>query len=238
MLNGWMPSGSMTEMPARIPTCCGSWRGAQRPSGPEVLSPKAGIEAREVSNQILMTYPGAMEDKSLLEQARKVAGISQSELARRAGTSRTAISAYENGRKSPSLDTLSRLLNALGFQVTVSPRLVFHEVMGAHGQRYQVPDRLPQLPPGRALADVALPLAINWSQPERVFRMRERDDRARVYEMVLREGAGTDIERYVDGALLIDLWPDLILSAELRAAWEAVLTRECDGDRAGVHEAA
>ncbi|TQC38385.1 XRE family transcriptional regulator, partial [Rhodococcus sp. WS4] len=51
-----------------------------------------------------------MNGAALLERVRRAAGLSQDELARRAHTSRPTLSAYENGRKSPSLDTTQRLL--------------------------------------------------------------------------------------------------------------------------------
>lgn len=49
--------------------------------------------------------------------ARRRASLTQQELARRAATSQAAISAYESGRRSPSVDTLSRILSAAGFEV-------------------------------------------------------------------------------------------------------------------------
>jgi len=36
---------------------------------------------------------------------------------------------------------------------------------------------------------------------------------------VLREGTADDIVTYIDGALLVDLWPALVLPAEVRQAW-------------------
>jgi transcriptional regulator with XRE-family HTH domain len=56
-----------------------------------------------------------------LRDARTAAGLSQSELAERAGTSQATISAYENGTKQPSVSTLSRLLAATGSRLTVAP---------------------------------------------------------------------------------------------------------------------
>jgi putative transposase len=44
-------------------------------------------------------------------------------------------------------------------------------------------------------------------------------DRARVYETVLQEGRPTDILAYVDGALLADLWDELVLPRAVRSAW-------------------
>ncbi|MGL4745123.1 MAG: helix-turn-helix domain-containing protein [Dermatophilaceae bacterium] len=160
-----------------------------------------------------------MSATTVLEQARRRAGLSQSELAERAHTSRTAVSAYENGHKSPSLGTLERLLAAAGFEVDMQPTVAFARVRGPRGQRFTVPDRLWSLAPDVALATVELPLRLNWSQPRRTFRLADRADRARVYEIILREGTADDIRQYIDGALLVDLWPDLVLPQQLRTAW-------------------
>lgn len=54
--------------------------------------------------------------------------------------------------------------------------------------------------------------------------MRDRRQRARCYEVVLREGMPADLLRFVDGALLVDLWPHLVLPRELRNAWLHVIT--------------
>jgi hypothetical protein len=44
-----------------------------------------------------------------------------------------------------------------------------------------------------------------------------------VYEIVLREGLPADLLTYVDGALLVDAWPDLVLPAAIRRAWEQIV---------------
>src|SRR3954447_20204665 len=54
-----------------------------------------------------------------LHAARTRAGLSQAELARRAGTSQATISAYESGSKQPSVATFSRLLAAAGARLSV-----------------------------------------------------------------------------------------------------------------------
>lgn len=51
---------------------------------------------------------------SLLRRARKAAGLTQAELARRAGVTQSVISAYEAGRREPAVSTLSRLVEATG----------------------------------------------------------------------------------------------------------------------------
>jgi transcriptional regulator with XRE-family HTH domain len=55
--------------------------------------------------------------RHLIRMARRQAGLTQQVLAERAGTSQAAMSAYESGRRSPSVDTLCRILSAAGFEV-------------------------------------------------------------------------------------------------------------------------
>jgi transcriptional regulator with XRE-family HTH domain len=164
-----------------------------------------------------------MTGTDLLAWVRRAAGLSQDELARRAGTSRTAVSAYEHGRRSPSLDTVERLVASAGYELDARPRIEFVTVVGARGRVVCVPSRLPRLPLAQALASLELPVTLNWSQPGRVFRLSDRGDRARVYELVLREGGEADVLRYFDGALLVDLWDDLVLPRVVRAAWSPLV---------------
>ncbi len=88
---------------------------------------------------------------------------------------------------------------------------------------FYVPDRLPERPAGSALATVTLPQWVKWSPPFRTYDMSQLRDRARVYELVMTEGGPADISRYVDAALLVEVWPQLVLRAEIRAAWTPVV---------------
>ena len=56
---------------------------------------------------------------STLRAERRRAGLSQAALAARVGTSQATVSAYESGRKRPALDTLERLLAAVGARLVV-----------------------------------------------------------------------------------------------------------------------
>lgn len=58
-----------------------------------------------------------MYSRHLIRMARRQAGLTQQALAKRAGTSQAAMSAYESGRRSPSVDTLCRILGAAGCEV-------------------------------------------------------------------------------------------------------------------------
>ncbi len=51
---------------------------------------------------------------SLLREARRTAGLSQAELARRAGVTQSVVSAYESSARQPSLPMLDRLVSATG----------------------------------------------------------------------------------------------------------------------------
>ena len=56
---------------------------------------------------------------ALLRGARERSQLSQSDLARRAGVAQSVISAYELGRREPSLRTLARLIEATGHELTI-----------------------------------------------------------------------------------------------------------------------
>lgn len=60
-----------------------------------------------------------MDAAELLRAARRHSGLSQSEVARRAGVHHTMISAYERGRRTPGMATFERLLLAAGGELTV-----------------------------------------------------------------------------------------------------------------------
>jgi transcriptional regulator with XRE-family HTH domain len=56
-----------------------------------------------------------MDIGSLLSSVRTRAGLTQQDLARRAGTSQSAVARLERGHGSPSVATLERLIEAAGF---------------------------------------------------------------------------------------------------------------------------
>jgi transcriptional regulator with XRE-family HTH domain len=56
---------------------------------------------------------------NLIRLARRQKGLSQRDLARRARTSQAAIAAYESGRRSPTLETLSRIIRGAGLDLRI-----------------------------------------------------------------------------------------------------------------------
>lgn len=63
--------------------------------------------------------PQPVVASELIRDARTRAGLTQVQLAERAGVTQSVISTYENGRREPSLAALQRLLRAAGFAATV-----------------------------------------------------------------------------------------------------------------------
>ena len=55
----------------------------------------------------------------LIRRARRRSGLSQRELARRAGTSQAAISRIESGREEPTLERLEQILAGMGWRPVI-----------------------------------------------------------------------------------------------------------------------
>ncbi len=60
-----------------------------------------------------------MDPATVIRAVRRRQGLTQAELARRAGTSQPVISAYEHGRRDPSYETLRKLVEAAGERLQV-----------------------------------------------------------------------------------------------------------------------
>jgi uncharacterized protein len=57
----------------------------------------------------------------LIRQSRRRSGLTQAELARRAGMARSVVNAYEHGRRQPSVEALARILAAAGLELRAEP---------------------------------------------------------------------------------------------------------------------
>lgn len=71
------------------------------------------------------TVPRALEERSpagLVKDILRTSGLSQSELARRAGLPRSVLSFYVHGRRRPGAETLQRIAAAGGFDLQLVPR--------------------------------------------------------------------------------------------------------------------
>ncbi len=73
---------------------------------------------------------------------------------------------------------------------------------------------------------VRLPLRMYWSgpHPQSVeWDLADPSRRARLYEIVLREGELDDVRRLVDGGELVRLWDRLFLPGWLREPWARLI---------------
>ena len=166
---------------------------------------------------------------TLVAHARRASGLTQAEVARRAGPSRPTLSAYEGGSRNPTLDTLERVLAANGQHLVAVPDPVFTRHRDRRGKPFYVPDQLPRLPIEAALGTIVLPPHVDWSPAGRPRSLAERSERLLTYQVVLAEGSPQDIQRWVDGALLVDCWADLHLPAAIRHAWQPLVDRARGG---------
>ena len=57
---------------------------------------------------------------AMIREARRRAGLTQRELARRASTSQSAIARYEQGKAIPSFPALARIVRASGFELRLA----------------------------------------------------------------------------------------------------------------------
>jgi predicted nucleotidyltransferase/DNA-binding XRE family transcriptional regulator len=124
----------------------------------------------------------------LIKEARTAAGLTQSELARRARTSQPAVAAYESGDKIPTVATLERILRAAG------------AVLNAHPA------------PGRQRTTRLRQLLRERRQDILDLAARHHASNVRVFGSVARgeEGADSDVD------LLVDMAPECSLLDQVR----------------------
>ena len=88
------------------------------------------------------------------------------------------------------------------------------------GRRAVVANSLADLH-GPAEGTVELPIWLFWSSPDHTFDLSDQDMRVWLYQTVLREaGRLEDVTAYLNGDMLVALWPDLYLPKGVRQAWE------------------
>lgn len=82
---------------------------------------------------VLMPEP-RLKCGALIREARRRHGLDQAELARRFGSAQPAISRIERDAISPTVETLNRLLEAMGETLTVAPRSLNSPAPGGSNQ--------------------------------------------------------------------------------------------------------
>lgn len=165
------------------------------------------------------------QPRTVIEEARLASGLGQAELAALARTSQPTLSAYERGRKTPGLAVTERLVNAAGWNLALQPRVSFTEHPAPRGFRFPftVPDRLWRLEAPACFRTIKFFDLIDDDNDKFWWDLSIRADRHLVYERLLTYGSEATLARYLDGALLIDLWNDMEVPEPMRTHWGAVV---------------
>ena len=70
---------------------------------------------------------------------------------------------------------------------------------------------------------VLVPDHIDPTNPRRVYDLAHRAECKYLYEVVLVDGTGTDINRFIARTILVDLWDGLYLPWAVRTAWATTI---------------
>jgi uncharacterized protein len=107
---------------------------------------------------VTIRYGGVVVDTrsgSLLREARTKAGLSQAELARRAGVTQSVVSAYESATRQPSLSMLDRLVSATGLELQLRVRRRASRLNGPIGAKlWTRRNKVKQLAAGHGLLNL------------------------------------------------------------------------------------
>ncbi len=169
-----------------------------------------------------------MDVARLILSARRGCGLTQGELAQRAGTSQAALSEYERGLKSPSLRVAERIIEATGYHLDLVTQVHFTQRAAPGVRPFWVPDRLWRGRLPECFATVSLQDHSRFRGVCR-FDLRRRPSRRRMYELLFRNGFPEELRDWIDGALLVDLWDDLRVPRPIRAAWQPAVDRAANG---------
>jgi transcriptional regulator with XRE-family HTH domain len=83
-----------------------------------------------------------VERQTIIELARRAAGLTQAELAARAGTTQSTVSMYERRRKVPLLDVAERLMQAAGADLGMVTTVLWEVDFLPGLKAFWYPDRL------------------------------------------------------------------------------------------------
>ena len=161
--------------------------------------------------------------KTVLETARRAAGLSQYQLARIARTSQSSVSEYESRRKSPTLEVVERLLDAADAELAVKPLVLWDVIDDPEVGSFVVPDRLWSIPVPDCFARVQVLRYLLQSEEDRIWDLSVEADRITYYELMLKHGLDTQMEDSIDGLLLVQAWPHMNLPEVIREAWQPVI---------------
>ncbi|MCW2783462.1 MAG: helix-turn-helix domain protein [Marmoricola sp.] len=161
--------------------------------------------------------------KTVIERARRAAGLSQQQLAAWARTQQSSVSEYESRRKSPTLEVVERLLEAADAELAIKPIIDFDVRHDPEVGQYLVPERLWSVPLPDCFSKVHVLGQLFKSRQPRVWDLSVEAERIDYYEWAIVRGTADLLLDSVDGILLMQLWSRLNLPGVIREAWQPVL---------------
>jgi transcriptional regulator with XRE-family HTH domain len=138
---------------------------------------------------------------TVIEAARKKAGLSQRRLADHARTTQSAVSEYESRRKSPTLAVVERLLDAADAELAVKPMVFFDYQEDPEIGLFGVPDRLWSVPLPECFARVQVLKYIFHTDDHKIWDLSDPVERIEYYELALVGGVEQMLLDSVDGVL-------------------------------------
>ncbi|MFO6451819.1 MULTISPECIES: helix-turn-helix domain-containing protein [unclassified Aeromicrobium] len=164
-----------------------------------------------------------LTDVTVIEQARRAAGISQQQMARWSGTQQSSVSEYESRKKSPTLEVVERLLEAADAELAVKPVIDFDERQDSEGGTFLVPDRLWSVPMPDCFSKIQVAGIMFGSPRTRVWDLSVEAERIDYYEWAI-VGLSSDLMLdSIDGILLMQVWERLNIPDVVQAAWQPVI---------------
>ena len=164
--------------------------------------------------------------RTVIETARRAAGMSQRRLAEIARTQQSSVSEYESRRKSPTLEVVERLVDAANAKLAVSP-LVMRDYLDdteipelPERRVIFFPDRLWSVPVPDCFARVQVARRLLGTEEDTIWDLSDPGQRIAFYERVLVRGLPEQMEDSVDGVLLVQAWPELDLPEVVRRVWQ------------------
>lgn len=148
---------------------------------------------------------------TVIEMARKAAGLSQRRLAEIARTQQSSVSEYESRRKSPTLEVVERLLDAADAELAVKPMVFFDYREDPEIGSFAVPDRLWSVPLPDCFSRVQVLKYIFHTDDNKIWDLSDPTERIEYYELALVHGLEQMLLDSVDGVLLIQAWPHMNL---------------------------
>lgn len=161
--------------------------------------------------------------KTVIERARRAAGLSQRQLAVWAGTQQSSVSEYESRRKSPTLEVVERLLEAADAELAIRPIIDFDVRQDPEVGQYLVPERLWSVPMPDCFSKVQVLGVLFKSRQHRVWDLSVEAERIDYYQWVIVRGTADFMLDSVDGILLMQAWDRLNLPEVIRDAWQPVI---------------